>query len=53
MAYCFTEHGILPSEFRQIPFEDKVIMVAALQDKAETIEKERKKTNKNNKSVGS
>lgn len=43
MAYCFTEHGILPSEFNQIPFKDKVIMVASLQDKSEREEKAMKK----------
>ena len=31
-AYCFTEHGIIPSDFNQISKEDKIIMYASLLD---------------------
>lgn len=46
MSYCFTEHGIIPSEFDQFSFEDKVIMLASLQDKIEKQQEELKKVNK-------
>ena len=46
MSYCFTEHGILPSEFKEIPFEDKAIMIAALQDLSERQEQAMKKARK-------